>query len=81
MLETKFTICCDETLIPVRVGVDDDCVDVDDIPDDRCNNIMLIKLIYRKAKEPPTTPKRMDVSPMNAENMNNSAEKEPTEND
>lgn len=37
------TICCEVTLIPVRVGVDDtirfppdDC-DVEDIPIDRCN--------------------------------------------
>lgn len=30
------TICCDVTFMPVRVGVDDDCDDVDDMPDDRC---------------------------------------------
>lgn len=35
--EIAITICCGVTFIPVRVGVDDDCDDVDDIPDDRCN--------------------------------------------
>lgn len=48
VLKPYFTICCDETFIPVRVGVDDDCVDVDDIPVDRCSDKMLANISLRK---------------------------------
>lgn len=50
------TICCEVTLMPVRVGVDDtirfppDVCDVEDIPIDRCKKIKTVGIFYSQNK-------------------------------